>query len=47
MRKDLLVGLNVKITPVNLMFKAYWSAVTLVLYKLISGCVANNTTVCV
>jgi hypothetical protein len=42
MRKDLLVGLNAKITPVDLMFKAYRSTVTPVLYNFQIGIYKNK-----
>ena len=33
MRRDLLLGLNAEITPINLVFKAYHSTVAPVLYN--------------
>lgn len=42
MRKDLLVGLNAKITTVNVMLKAYRSNVTRVLYNFQIGIYRNK-----
>lgn len=42
MRNDLLLGLNAKITPVNVMFKAYQSTVTPVLYNFQIGIYRNK-----